>query len=474
MSKDYYGWQPTPYPHYAGISDDYAADRAARSRPYQPTAWDGVDIEQMHEYVTKEDDGRTATLAETWSRAADLLRVTRENLKRHADALDAKWDSPAGRVFMSKIGATLHSLDEWQRVAANNASGLSQLADKISTAQRDMRELYRQYEAEQRKQRQAYEDDKAKITFSDLFGDKHKTPEEVRQEFHQRAKNIAKPLADFYIDVYISKISRGGKFKGPTEADPLKGGSGDRPGGSGGGPGARSGSSVVGGPSGGVERPDLPPRPELPGRPDLIVRPTEPTPVTPGVPEGPGLAGGTVTPVPTPTPPPVTTPNPPVTPGPAPPPPVVTPGPRPMPPGPRPIPPGPPNTGPRPMPPGPPNTGPRPTLPGSGGGSTTTPGSRPPLPNRPTLPGAGGSGNPGMVPGGGQRGPVPNRATLPGNTGAPGPRSSAPVRPTTPPPSLGGPRGAAPGTPRPATPPLAGRSQPPPAARPPPPGCVPT
>ncbi|GAB3855311.1 hypothetical protein GCM10029963_49900 [Micromonospora andamanensis] len=149
MSDDYYGWQPVSYPMYAGVTDDYAAERAAGATPYEPTAWDSVNIEQMWEYVRKESDERTTALADMWRRAASLLQTTRDNLKRHADSLDARWQSPAARVFMSRVGATLHSLDEWKEVASNNATGLDQLASKIGTAQREMKTLWEEYRAAQ-------------------------------------------------------------------------------------------------------------------------------------------------------------------------------------------------------------------------------------------------------------------------------------------------------------------------------------
>ncbi|WP_369122534.1 WXG100 family type VII secretion target, partial [Micromonospora craterilacus] len=273
MTNDYYGWTAPNYHQYTGVTDDYAAERAAQSTPYEPTRWDDVNIEQMWEYVRKESDERTTALAETWRRAASLLQSTRENLKRHADSLDARWSSPAARVFMSRVGATLHSLDEWKEVASNNATGLEQIAGKIKASQRDMRELWLQYKAEQQRQQEIYEKDKAEITFSDIFGDNHKTYEEVQREFHQRAKDIAKPLADLYIDVYISNISRGGKFKGPTDAV-MK--SPDIP--APGRPGTVGNRPVKPGVDGNrPNRPSRPDRPDTPTRPDLGDRPTEPT-----------------------------------------------------------------------------------------------------------------------------------------------------------------------------------------------------
>ncbi|GIJ29636.1 hypothetical protein Vqi01_47980 [Micromonospora qiuiae] len=479
MTDDYYGWQPISYHPYSGVSDDYAADRAAQAAPYEPTAWDSVNIEQMWEYVRKESDERTTALAETWRRAASLLQSTRDNLKRHADALDARWKSPAARVFMSRVGATLHSLDEWKNVATNNAAGLEQLASKIETSQRDMKKLWEEYRAEQIRQSERRKKDEG-FQAADLIdwipgvtGNDGKSYEDVQNEYHQRAKNIAKPLADLYIDVYISNLSRGGKFKGPTDAVATNPNAIPRPvrPGKPGTPGTPPGKpKLKGGRPDQPNRPDMPNRPDSPNQPDLGDRPTAPTtPPPPNLPEGVGLAG-TATPTaptgPAPAPPPtVNTPSTPPPPGPAVPP-VAGPGPRPTNPG-----LSSPGSGGRP-------NAPRTTLPGSGGPPTT--GSRGPAPNRPTLPGAGGPGSgSGAPPPGGRRGQAPNRPTLPGNTGGgrPGLGSSRPgtgARPgvsATPPPSSPrlpgstarpGQRGTAPGTPPSAGTPLTGRPGKPP------------
>ncbi|WP_433530408.1 hypothetical protein ACQPYA_30350 [Micromonospora sp. CA-263727] len=480
MTDDYYGYRPiSNHPMYGGPPDDYAAERAAQSTPYEPTVWESVNIEQMWEYIRKESDERTTALAETWRRAASLLQATRDNLKRHADSLEARWQSPAARVFMSKVGATLHSLDEWKTVATNNATGLEQLADKIKTAQGDMRTLWQEYQAEQVRQGERRSNDEG-FQASDLVdwipgvtGNNGRSYEDVQNDYHQRAKNIAKPLADFYIDVYISNISRGGMFKGPTDAVIRT--PGDVPGP--GAPGAPRPVKPTTGPD--PNRPDRPVRPDMPTRPDVGEPTPGPTPPPANLPEGVGLAGGAATapPAPPPAAPPVTTaPNAPATPGPAVPP-VAGPGPRPVGPG-----PNPPNSGARPA-------TPRTNLPGAG--APASPGGRGPAPNRPTLPGASGPGGGSSTPGGGRRGPAPNRPTLPGNTGAgtPGggrPRSGpaarpgasttpppssprlpgstagsgqrgTPGRPTAPPPSLGGQRGAASGGPPKAGSPLTGR-----------------
>ncbi|GAB2931713.1 hypothetical protein GCM10027280_19270 [Micromonospora polyrhachis] len=460
MSDEYYGYVHYSPPMYSGYSDDYiTANYSDPNRVYTPTNWEhpNTNIEKMWAWMQKESDERTRALAEMWRRTSVLLESTRENLKKHADALAAKWTSPAGEIFMGKVGATLYSLDEWKQIANDSASGLEQLATKIQTVQRDFKPLWEDYLAEQNKQEGKRKDDEG-LQFGDIFGANNgDTPEEVQKKFHDRAVGLVKPLGELYIDVYISNISRGGKFKGPTNAAITDPSQVPRPG----APGApgRPGGSRPGTPTGGTPptrpnlrgRPDTPNLSDAPGKPDL-----------PGnVPDGLSLAG-------TATAPPPTAPNVPSTPSPGP---APAGGPAPH----TPMVPGVPGArgGPGPV---------KPTLPGTGSGPSSGPGARSAgsnRPGRPTLPGNTGPGAPGGR-GAGTRGAPPSRPTLPGNTGTgsgPGarglgtrstgrpvppstpnlPGSTKPTgrstglgpngRPATPPPSLGGKRGQAPGTP---------------------------
>lgn len=424
MTDQYYGWAPT-LAGFAGGGDDYVADQAAQSTPYEPTQWDGVTIEQMWEYARRESDERTVALAETWRRTSILLQSTRENLKRHADGLRAKWRSPAGELFMSKVGAALYSLDEWKDVADKNANGLEQIASKIAQTQRDMRELWLTYQAEQKHQAQKRKADEG-IQFGDIFGlNNGKSYTEVQKEFHERAKNIVKPLAELYIDVYISNISRGGKYKGPTNLAKIHFDQLSWPG--------RLNTPI--GPR--------PLAPTTPGsRPAILNHLDETSPPSPPeLPDGIGLAGGTVAaPPPTLGPPPATLP---VSTTPTPPPPPVLTG----------------ASGARTPHPNPTTTTSRPDTPRTTLPGANDHGTRGYAPNRPTPP-ITGAPNPA------------NRATLPGNTGTGRPSTgSTPPRPTPPPPNLSGkhstsraasgPRTSSPSVGRPAPPPTTGRPTPP-------------
>ncbi|MFB9239358.1 hypothetical protein ACFFWC_28125 [Plantactinospora siamensis] len=444
MTDNYYGYQQVTLPGYAGAADDYAYKPSGDTNNYSPTNWAGTNIEAMWAMIQKESDEMTMAMAETWRRTAVLLQSTRDNLQRHADALNKKWTSPAGQVFMTKVGASLHSYDEWHKVASDNASGLEQLAKKIKQTQQDFKPLWEEYQRTQTSEAQKRKDDKGfqAIDLVDSWvpgvdGNNGKSYEDVQKDFHQRAVNIMKPLADTYIDVYISNISRGGKYKGPVVFPKINPGNVPTPG----------RPPAPGRPPGPGSGPGAPPsRPNAPGRPTTTDHPNAPAPPPVGThspvgTHGPGaaardpgitLAGGAAPLAP---PPPAPTGTPPA-------PPPSAPGALP----------------PAPLPPGlgPGGTGPgRPTLSGTGGRgqAPSRPGLNPegtgrgPAPGRPTLPGAknglGRPGAPGSEPPPGGRGRAPGRPTLPGSKGGPGTS-----RPGSPGLGKGTARGAGPGNPR--------------------------
>ncbi len=415
------------------------------------------DIQMFWTWVRSESDEKAFAACEYWRRVATILETTATNLRRHTDSLLEKWKSPAADDFARRVGAALHSLDEWAEIATNNANGISSLAVVIAQTQQNVKPIWEEFLRVDKEEKDKRDKDDASFRWLADIGDGGEDADDIRKRYTDRAKPHVEALAKMYFDTYIQKMSTGGKYKGPVNAvaandpkfNPQRPGMPGRPGGGPTRPGTRPGT-----PTNRPDRPAPPPaRPELTDRPEAPVRP-EVGSVIGGVgkPDEPELAG--VIPPP-PAPPPVTTPPPPPPPPStiAPPPPVV-PGPAPAPPGgPKPISPtfGPTNQPGKPgLPPGPPPGGPG----GPGGRGGAAP---PPLGKR------AGQGSPPMRPG-----PTPppplgrNRPT------------TRPTGPTAPPASLGGPRGgAAPGKKPPVRPAALGEapnSSGPPRAVTPPPG----
>ncbi|MFY1635104.1 hypothetical protein ACN27F_17830 [Solwaraspora sp. WMMB335] len=483
MSDNYYGWQPISIPVSIPGNDYVTYDPSDPNQQYTPTDWvyPQTNIEKMWGWIQNESDERVLAVAEMWRRIGVLLETTRTNLQRYADGLAAKWQSPAGEYFLRRVGATLYSLDEWRDAADSNYRGLEQLAGKIESTQESFRTLRERYLAEVENPGSRDPDGLQAVDVIDwvpgITGNNGtKTRDDIMREFHQEAVDTLKPLADMYIDVYISHITRGSTFKGPTDAVPSNT-DGVVPIGAGAPPAPPPPGAPPGAPPGLPPRPgvpglDGPPTPAPPARPDGAGQPAPPPPV----PDGLSLAGGTATAPPPAAPPATSTPSGGAGPAPAPPPSVVAPGRSPA--GPRPGSPGvnrpgspfAPGTN-RPNPATRPAGPPRPALPGAGAPPpANTPAKRSPAPKRPTLPGSVGPGGSGPRPPAGgarptPRGTPPAAPQLPGSTGsrAGRPAGTGPQRPAGPPPRLGGPAGAtgrrpATGTPRPTGPTAPGNS----------------
>ncbi|WP_306205995.1 WXG100-like domain-containing protein [Actinoplanes sp. RD1] len=463
QSDQYYGYSKPYIPGYVAAADDYPPTSGTPT-PYQATNWDSKSIDELWEMVRKESDERAFALAAMWRRASTLLSATKLNLQRHADAMAAQWNSDAGKVFMQKVGAALYSLDEWQQVADNNASGLEQVGAKIAQTQREMKTIYENYLADQAAE-QKKRDEESLLGKINPFGDNPQSFNEVRDGAKAGALAVVKPLADTFMDAYFEKLGRGSTYQGPIDAAVTNVPTPPRPGGPGapGAPGApRLGGSApaapgTGGPGNAPTAPTTPTAGPAPTTPELTPPATGPAtpppgapPAAPAPPPGLDLAGGAAPPAA----PPVATPAPAPTPPPA--------GPAPAPP----VTPGlPPVGGPAPARPSVPNKA---SLPGAG--RPTPPPARGPAPGKPTLPGTRGPGGLGPRPNtpGTPPGPKPGTPRLPGSTGAarPGvPRTGAPGVGRSPQaPNLGGNRGAMPGEPgarptgaRPGTPQLGGR-----------------
>ncbi|WP_305789932.1 hypothetical protein [Symbioplanes lichenis] len=459
QSDQYYGYSKPYIPGYAGAADDYKPTSGTPT-PYQATDWGSKSIDELWEMVRKESDERAFALAAMWRRASTLLNTTRLNLQRHADAMAARWDSDAGRVFMQKVGAAMASLDEWQEVADNNASGLEQVGAKIAQTQREMKTIYENYLADQAAEKKK-RDEETVLGKINPFGDNPKSFNEVRDGAKAGALAVVKPLADTFMDAYFEKIGRGSTYQGPTDSavytPTMPGGTRPVAPGAPGAPGIPGGGAPAAPPAGGPGAPPTAPTTPgagpAPGTPPVTPPSAGPAAPPPGAPPGtpptpPGvdLAGGAA---PT-APPPVTTPAP----APAPPPS----GPAPTPP----VTPGlPPVGGPAPGRPVVPNKA---SLPGAG--RPTPPPTRGPAPSKPTLPGTRGPGGPTARsnPPGTPNGPRPGQPRLPGSTGAGSGRPGAPGTGRSPQaPNLGGKRGPMPGEAgarpgsRPGAPQLGGR-----------------
>ncbi|MCI2421215.1 hypothetical protein MOQ72_27610 [Saccharopolyspora sp. K220] len=133
--------------------DLYFTGETPDSGDYTPSpdtaASRGTTLKEVERQIMGEQPGTTAERGDQFANVAAMLANTQSQLQSQTQKLAAEWESPAAKdVFMSKVGETLAYLKVWQNAANRNASALHGLAQVMTEAQEDMRELLRQYEAE--------------------------------------------------------------------------------------------------------------------------------------------------------------------------------------------------------------------------------------------------------------------------------------------------------------------------------------
>ncbi|GAA5185157.1 hypothetical protein GCM10023322_28250 [Rugosimonospora acidiphila] len=221
----YYGYTPIPIPAPAAASDDYiSVSQITKEAAYQPTQWDDdrrVTIDNLWMMVQRESDERVTATADMWRRVESLLETTGNNLRRYADALAKKWDSDAGRAFLQQVGRSLYSIDEWKGIAQTNAAGLDLLAASIKKNQEKAKPIWQTY-VKAIQQPGSVPGSAPKQPNVLLFWESPESEGDrktrLRKEYADKIKPYAKDLADTYMDVYFYHLSRGTKFKGPTDA----------------------------------------------------------------------------------------------------------------------------------------------------------------------------------------------------------------------------------------------------------------
>lgn len=216
----YYGFTPVAMPSDIAMYDDYITPEEQAQEPtYEPTQWgdfNRANIDTMWEWIKNESDERVTATADMWRRIGTLLDNTSTHLRRFADALDKKWNSDASKVFMEEIGRSLYSMDEWKTIASTNAAGLDTLAASIKKNQEKAKPIYLNYVKAITKPGSVAGSAPEEGWFSTESEDDRK--KRLREDYTKQIKPFVQDVANTYMDVYFYHLSRGGKFKGPTDA----------------------------------------------------------------------------------------------------------------------------------------------------------------------------------------------------------------------------------------------------------------
>jgi hypothetical protein len=204
-----------------------------------------------------------------WRRVSTALRAASDTLRTRANTLAETWQGEASTSYLSQIGATLYSLDEWDRISSENAWRLATLATQIEQAQSELGQLYRYYYATISILEQwptfRTADSPTELPIYDpqnvdwhsrtdsvpnateimpilnydgsyeFHGDQPDNvilispylPEgkqQIQQLYHNRAAQIIQELADEYVNAHYYAFEEGRRFQGPIALNPSPGG----------------------------------------------------------------------------------------------------------------------------------------------------------------------------------------------------------------------------------------------------------
>ncbi|MCO7222085.1 WXG100 family type VII secretion target, partial [Klenkia sp. PcliD-1-E] len=201
-----------------GYQPSYDVDRSSYNQATQDAANpEDYTIKQLYPMVVQmEDPESIRKSAQAWTSLAQLLQTQRDTLVRRGEALQDDWDSDASRAYLTRVGQTSWSLQQWQQAAEQNSRTLDDLAGMIETYQTAMTQLWRDYE---QRTAELQDDDENGgffgLELEDIGDNRH---EENLRHYTQRALDeVVNPLMTEYA-VASARLSEAPAFTGPTDA----------------------------------------------------------------------------------------------------------------------------------------------------------------------------------------------------------------------------------------------------------------
>jgi len=147
-----------------------------------------------------------------WMRASNVTAAGNALREEHGG-----WRSQAAELFFQRVEATTASLNEWSRVAADNAATLLALGHAVLTARTDSEALWKEFHE---KAAEALAEEKDNTWFQDVHGDiadwnGNRTDELLERYTHRSMDEVVHPLAQAYA---TARTVLGFPFGGPRNA----------------------------------------------------------------------------------------------------------------------------------------------------------------------------------------------------------------------------------------------------------------
>ncbi|MEU3274457.1 hypothetical protein ABZ639_26745 [Saccharomonospora sp. NPDC006951] len=187
----------------------YLSEEAQTPAPDSDAA-ESLTIETVKDRIMGEQPGTTSDRATQWFNIEAMLFFVQNELFNQTDALDAEWESPAAKeAYLMKVGGTLAHIEMWREAAEANQAGLSSLASAMTTAQTEMKDLWRRYQeaVSNAEERDPFADDPTRDYKAPPFegtGAEYGVAR-ARWKYDKEARQLASATADSYADA-ISKL----------------------------------------------------------------------------------------------------------------------------------------------------------------------------------------------------------------------------------------------------------------------------
>ncbi|MBT0768130.1 hypothetical protein KIH74_04305 [Kineosporia sp. J2-2] len=218
---------------YSGTTSMYDLDNGK-------TDFHSMQIDLMAVIASNQRDGALRSSAAIWGRIADLIESLRSGLETAGNGMISGWDpavTVAAANFYEHVGAGTWSLADWVTYARDNQTAVSQMAEQVLSAKKQMKTIYQSYLSEYNAKMKAADeaiDPQEALSLGTKSGSPYgvvgvgigqeilkknliEEANDIRDRYTKQAADVMTKLADNYI-ANASAMDEGQTYQGPTES----------------------------------------------------------------------------------------------------------------------------------------------------------------------------------------------------------------------------------------------------------------
>jgi hypothetical protein len=204
-------------------------------------SWDNMPIDRMAAILAMQHDGQFHGAALAWGKMIDLLNGLKTAMDQAGTGLLDGWNpakSDAAENFFQHVGASTWSLDDWILWASQNQRAVTDVANAIAEARKQMATIYKNYlndwnyhigkanywttpaglkEINDEAYAEGVGGGMPVVSVSEYQKDDIKAANDARTKYTGQAKKVMIALGEAYASNW-GAINEGRKFQGPTNA----------------------------------------------------------------------------------------------------------------------------------------------------------------------------------------------------------------------------------------------------------------